>query len=294
VLVSPIDGEGSQVIWFVGESDDEGLCRFVGFSINDHEGIRQVYGHVDVPVDTLPERRMQGHIHNVALQAGSQDGDSASDGAAPSPGLLLHMLETDFDYGRRLVREGQAQNARQDRPVPVEYRLFGPWLWLYDDAQVGASRWQSLGSHDLTGSSVRGDLTRMLGPAGMAGSMGSLAETAVLLSHPAFRGWFAYGEQVFQYATTALRKTPLILGSDMRGDPSALARIYFDRTMVSRLRRRLTTMSEWLWRAGDVRSAELAMRASETLATTSPAEHPFTRRMIELGLRAAGEQLRRM
>ena len=276
-LVSPIDGEGSQVIWFVGEPNQHGLCHFVGFSINDREGIRQVYGHVDVPSDTLPERRLRGHIHNVALQSGSTDEDDRVPGeGTSSPGILLHMLETDFDYGRRLVREGRARNAQQGRPVPVEYRLFGPWLWQYDDAQVGSSRWQGLDK------------------VGAAGPPGSLAETAMLLSHPAFRGWFAYGEQVLQYAVSVLRRTPLIAGSDASGDPAMLARTYFDRPMIARLRYRLAAMSAWLWQAGDARAAGLATLAAETLATMSPAAHPLTRRMIELGLRAAIEQLRHM
>lgn len=276
-LVGPIDGEGSQVIWFIGKPDGRGQCRFAGFSINDHEGIRQVYGHLDVPADTLPERRMRGHIHNIALESGPPDeGEGASDEMTPSPGILVHMLESDFDYGRWLVQEAQARNARQDRPVPVEYRLFGPWLWQYDDAHVGSSRRQSP------------SLARTAGPTG------SLADTAMLLSHPVFRGWFAYGEQVLRHAVSALRRTPLVAGSDAGSDPAALARTYFDRAMIARLRYRLTVMSEWLWQAGDARAAGLAALAAETLAAMSPAEHPFTRRMVELGLRAAIEQLRRM
>ena len=71
-LVGPIDGEGSQVIWFIGEPDEQGLCRFVGFSINDHEGIRQVYGHVDVPADTLPERRSRGTYTTLPSRQGAR------------------------------------------------------------------------------------------------------------------------------------------------------------------------------------------------------------------------------
>ena len=199
------------------------------------------------------------------------------------------MLETDFDYGRRLVREGQARNARQDRPVPVEYRLFGPWLWQYDDAQVASSRWQEPGP-PIYRPGGRPELARSAGR--WSGRWDRWQRRPCLLSHPAFRGWFAYGEQVLQHALSALRQTPLIVGSDAGDDPAVLARAYFDRTMIERLRYRLTTMSEWLWRAGDARSAGLATLAAETLATTSPAEHPFTRRMIELGFRTAVEQLR--
>jgi hypothetical protein len=279
-LVSPIDGEGSQVIWFIGEPNDQGLCRFVGLSINDREGIRQAYGHVDVPTDTLPERRLRGHVHNVALQTGPPDeGERSSGGMARGGGMLLLMLEADFDYGRRLVREGQACNARQGRLLPVEYRLFGPWLWQYDDTQVASSRWQD---------------TRPAGMAGQAGPALPLAETARLLSHPAFRGWFAYGESVLQHAMSLLRRSPLIIGADTGGDVAALARTYFDRATIERLQARLTANSEWLWRAGDAQAAGSAARVAETLGSTSPAEHPFARGMVELGLRAVIEQLRRM
>ena len=286
-LISPIDGEGSQVIWFIAKPDRRGQCRFVGFSINDFEGIRQVYGHLDVPADALPERRMRGHIHNIALESGPPDEDQdPSDQMVPSQGNLLHMLESDFDYGRWLVREAQARNARQDRPVPAEYRLFGPWLWQYDDAQVGPSRQQAP------------SLVHRSGPTR------PLAETAMLLSHPVFRGWFAApwrpggGEHVLRHAASALQRTPLIPGLDAGDDPAALARAYFDRAMIARLRYRLTVMSEWLWQAGDARAARLAALAAETLGIVSPAEHPFTRRMVELGLMAAraqgAEQLRLM
>ena len=195
------------------------------------------------------------------------------------------MLETDFDYGRWLVREGQARNARQDRPVPVEYRLFGPWLWEYDDAQVESSRWKDMGA-----------IGRALavGPIGRPGPTGTLSETARLLSHPAFKGWFAYGEMILEHTVSALRPAPLIIGAQSGSTPATLALTYFDQARIERLRARLTAMSEWLWRAGDARTAGLAALAAETLAMTSPAEHPLTRAMIELGLRTAVEQLQHM
>jgi hypothetical protein len=282
-LVSPMDGEGSQVIWFIKDPDEQGLCRFMGFSINDLEGIRQVYGHVDVPADTLPERRQRGRVHNVALPSGSPDDEQEH---APSQGagdgrLLLHMLETEFDYGRRLVREGQAHNAETDRPVPVEYRLFGSWLWQYDDAHLEASRWQAPGPVSLFGPTA-------------SNAMHSLTETADLLAHPAFRGWVAYGDAVLQYAMSLMRRAPLTVRSQGSSELSTLILSYYNREMIGRLRNRLTAMSEWLWRAGDVRAGSLAGLAAETLEITSPTEHPFTRGMVELGLRAVIAQLRRM
>jgi post-segregation antitoxin (ccd killing protein) len=91
-----------------------------------------------------------------------------------------------------------------------------------------------------------------------------------------------------------LRRSPLIIGADTGGDVAALARTYFDRATIERLQARLTANSEWLWRAGDAQAAGSAARVAETLGSTSPAEHPFARGMVELGLRAVIEQLRRM
>jgi hypothetical protein len=124
--------------------------------------------------------------------------------------------------------------------------------------------------------------------------MRSLNETADLLAHPAFAGWVAYGDVVLQHATSLLRRSPLTVGSQESSKLSNLILRYFDQAMIDRLRDRLKAMSEWLWRAGDVRAGSLTTLAAETLGILSPAEHPFTRGMVELGLRAVIAQLRRM
>jgi hypothetical protein len=274
-LVGPIDGEGNQVIWFLHEPDEQGRCSFLGLTINDQAGINQAYGHHDVPPDILPEVRRQGHVHHVLLQGGRQSGGRALDAGASSdgPGAILHMLESDFEYGRRLVREGQSRNWQVDHLLPAEYRLLGPWLWQYDDAQVDASQRTVPASTD---------------PSSL------LSETNKLLYHPAFRGWFAYGERVIQHAAASLRRMPLATSAQSSDEVTRLAEDYFDEATVERLRTRLTQMSEWLWLGGERRMAELALAAAETLSTTPPEKHPLTRSMVELGLQVILEQLRHM
>jgi hypothetical protein len=294
-LVGPIDGEGNQVIWFLREPDEQGRCSFLGLTINDQAGIRQAYGHHDVPPDILPEKRQRGHVHHVLLQGGPQAGERFPDGGAssggsgrggsspgePSPGMpgrqwqgaILHMLETDFEYGRWLVREGQARNWQVGHPLPAEYRLLGPWLWQYDDARVVASR--------------------PTAPAPAAPAR-LLVETKRLLFHPAFRGWFAYGERVIQHAAALLRRMPLATSAQSSDEVTRLAEAFFDGETVERLQARLIGMSEWLWLGDERRLAELAVAAAETLDTTPPKEHPLARSMVELGLQVILEQLRHM
>jgi len=281
-LAGPIDGEGNQVVWFLQEPDERGRCSFLGLTIDDQAGIKQAYGHHDVPPDILPEKRPQGYVHHVLLQGGPQSGGHASDGGSSSggpgsgrqwQGAILHMLEIDFEYGRRLVWEGQLRNWQVGHPLPAEYRLLGPWLWQYDDALVDASR------PTVPAPAVPARL---------------LAETNELLFHPAFRGWFAYGERVIQHAAALLRRMPLATSAQSSQEVTKLAEDYFDRATVERLQARLAGMSEWLWLGGETRLAELAVAAAETLGTTLPKEHPLARSMVELGLQVILEQLRHM
>jgi hypothetical protein len=146
-------------------------------------------------------------------------------------------------------------------------------LWQYDDAPVDASRPTVPAPTD---------------------SQGLLAETSRLLYHPAFKGWYAYGERVIQHAAVLLRRMPLATSAQSSADVTRLTEDYFDETTVERLRARLVGMSEWLWLGGETRMSELAIAAADTLSTTPPQEHPLARSMVELGLQVILEQLRHM
>ena len=255
-LISPVDGQGSRVIWFIHDADLAGNCAFLGISIREEQGIAQAYGNYQVPVKALPERRHRGYIHSLS----------------PQDELVLYMLEADFDYGRRLVSEGQALNFELGRLLPVEYSLLGTLIWQYDDARVEESRQR------LPMPETRLDL---------------LPETAKLLDHPAFKNWFAYGDQVVQQALTMIKWLPFTVQKNQSSVAIKLAETYFDRPVVSRLQTRLRAMSEWLWRAGEAHLTEVALVAARTVATIPPTSHPFTLRMVELGLRVVIEQLQK-
>ena len=253
-LVSPVDGQGNQVVWFVHDADPTGHCSFMGVSLREQGGIAQAYGNMQVLAAVLPERRPMGYVHPLA----------------PQEGLILHMLEADFDYGRRLVREGQSLNFELGQPPPVEYNLLGTLIWQYDDAHVEESR---------------------EGPPMPQDENGLLPETAILLDHPAFKSWLAHGDQVVQHVLTMIRWLPPALQRNRRAMAIQLAEAYFDGPTIDRQRVRLEAMAEWLWRAGQAHQARVALVAARTIADVPAAVHPFALRMAERGLRAVTEQL---
>lgn len=281
VLVGPVGGQGGRVVWFIRGADAHGDCWFLGVSIAEDKGIEQAYGHPSTPASFLPEQREVGHVHRIVVEPKAPAGaerlapvvrDAEDQASLPHQGesLALHMLETDFDYGRWLVQEGQALNLRLGVPLPVEYRLLGPALWQYDDAGLASSRQQPPVS-----------------------TMRSLVETADLLAYPIFGGWFAHGERVFQVAAAMLKWMPTLFLEGIHSWAERLAEEYYDRTHLDRLRSRLEAMAEWLWRAGEVHLAELALLASATITEVPPAEHPFTVRMMERGLTFVADQLQK-
>ncbi len=273
-LVSPIDGEGNRVVWFIQEAGQQGACRFLGMTISESEGISQAYGRYDVPATGLPGRLPTGHLHRVSLsgatpaRADKQQVPKARSVRQEADPVLL-LLEADLEYGRRLARAGQELTLQQQRPLPVEYRLLGPMLWQYDDADVATGRQRS-GAHGH-----KPDL---------------LPLTADLLAYPAFQGWFVRGDLALRHAEIMMQWMPTVFLEGVHSWAIALARAYFGRATLGQLCVRLGAMEEWLWRAGEIHLAELTACAAATLTTMSPEQHPFTLRMAELGLYAVLEQ----
>jgi hypothetical protein len=264
-LVGPPDGHGYQVVWFIHVPDGRGQRKFLGLSLHESTGIEQAYGHHDIAPDMVPEPRAQGQVHSILLP-GSSDVAQA--------GARLLMLESDVDYGWRLVKEAQARTLSSGRPFPIEYRLMGPWLWRY---KRGESR--------APGEARRTERPSLLGT------------SAGLIYHSAFRGWFAEGEWMLKPAAALLERvrgspaTPgrLRLSADEIAD---LTRRYLEPPMAERLQCRLRGMAEWLERAGERHPAALARAAAQALSDQPPEEHPLARAMVELGLQVIVEQLR--
>jgi hypothetical protein len=277
-LLSPIDGEGNQVVWFISDADERDNCHFLGMSVSDEHGIRQAYGRHSVPAAMLPERRQIGYVHAISIEPetsgiSARSAQDPADRPAPSQGAphaTVYLLETSFDHGRRRVREGQSLSFGCGHPLPAEYRLLGSLLWQYDDAGIDSDRTRIPGS---------------------ASSPGLLQETANLLAHPAFRGWYLHGELVMGHAMSILEWMPAVSLEAVGQWAGVLAEDYFDETMRRQLGTRLEHMAEWLWNAGETHLAELAMVAARSLPQVSPAQHPFTRRMAEMGLGLVASQV---
>jgi hypothetical protein len=272
-LVSPIDGEGNQTVWFIGEANQPGVCRFLGMTISDDQGISQAYGRYDVPAAGLPRRLPMGHLHRIALSGttpAQADEHRVSKGRywRPEADPVLLLLEADLEYGRRLTRAGQESALRQQRPLPVEYRLLGSMLWQYADAAVATGS-PPANAH------IKSDL---------------LPLTADLLSYPAFQGWCVRGDLAVRHAATMMQWMPTVLLEGVRSWAVALAGSYFGPAMLGQLHVRLEAMEEWLGRAGEIHLAELTACAAATVTTMHPEQHPFTLRMAELGLYAILDQ----
>jgi len=273
-LVSPIDGEGVQTVWFIQEADQQGVCRFLGMTISDSQGIAQAYGRYDVPATGLPRRLPMGRLHRISLsgvtpaQAGEHQVPNRRSWRHEADPVLL-LLEADLEYGRRLAQAGQESTLQQQRPLPVEYRLLGSMLWQYGDPAAATGR-PSSGAPES-----KPDL---------------LPVTADLLAYPAFQGWFVRGDLAVRHAATMMQWTPTVFLEGVRSWAVALARAHFGPAALRQLRVRLEAMEEWLWRAGEIHLAELTACVAATVTTTPPEQHPFTLRMAELGLYAVLEQ----
>lgn len=257
-LISPVDGMGSRVVWFIRDAGPDDTSLFLGLSLDDRHGILKAYGSHSVPASALPGRERPGHIHRVPMQ--SVRAPKAAQGA---PTSILHMLEANFDHGRRLVREAQLRTCALGRPLPDTYRLLGMQIWQYDTQAL--DRKQQMPT-DLV---LAADL---------------LPKTANLPYHPFFLGWFVGGEKAARLARQMAAQGAAVDPDILHTFACRLAESYFDRPTCEQMQTRLRAMSEWLWETEQLPLVELAMTAAETVVTIPPARHPLLLSMAELGL----------
>jgi hypothetical protein len=272
-LVSPIDGQGSRIVWFIRGAEAAQHRWFLGLVLHEDEGIAQGYGNYEVPAAALPERRDNGQLHRIPVQVASpleerarEDADrnpAERNPADKNPNAFIYMLETDMDYARQLVQGAQGQHLALGTALPDAYRLMGPLIWQYELAQPVAPQPQ----------------TSDLGHA-----MRLLPETASLPYHPYFRNWFVGGGQVTEIARSLVRLEQFGEREAVRAWAIHLAQNYFDQRLLERMAHRLHDMSQWLRRAEEGQLAELAQAAAETIVRMPPAGHPFVLSMAELGL----------
>ncbi|MBN1937231.1 MAG: hypothetical protein JW934_21405 [Anaerolineae bacterium] len=255
-LVSAPDGEGNRVVWFLRQPDKAGHHLFWGVSTDSNRGIVQAYGNALVPSGVLPPLQPQGYIHSVS----------------PEDGLVMYMLETDLEYGRRIVREGVQRTLALGEQPPVEYLLLGTFIWAYAPDQ------DPIAIPDRPAA----DRTNNL-----------VSESANLLAHPAFQTWFVYGDRVIQKALALMRRSTARPEANMARWTAQLAEDHFDEQTITRLQIQLEASAEWLFRARQTHLAQVAFAAAAALTEIPPNAHPFTLRMAERGIEIVLEQLHR-
>lgn len=253
-LVNPPDGQGNRVVWFFHPNTETGEQFFWSVSLGIDEGILAVYGNAHVLPELLPPAAPRGYIHSLS----------------PEENLTLYMLETDFDYGRRLVRQGARHTVARGQSLPIEYRLLSMSLWSYAlaDEQVALPP------------RLDPDKARAL-----------VDESVTLFDHVAFHSWFAYGSPVIDQAFKLLRRSLVRPQESLGRSAKQLARVYYDAQAVARLQSQLEAGAEWLFIAGEEHLAQVALAAADTLTEIMPDQHPFTLRMAERGIETVIEQL---
>jgi hypothetical protein len=113
-LLSPLNGAGYQVIWFIGQSSLRDHGTLFSVLTRDPDGIVGSFGSTEVPTEALPAPQPAGALHAVAQSADMPP---------------ITFLEAPFDAGRQAVREALELNWQAGTPTPPEYRLLNPLIW---------------------------------------------------------------------------------------------------------------------------------------------------------------------
>jgi hypothetical protein len=274
-LLSPVDGAGAQVVWFVGarnveggdgsvDADVDAGVHGVLFSIlcKDPGGIVASFGSLDVPVGELPPLQALGGTY-VMRQA------------EDAPPIIL--LEVPFEAGRQVVREALELNWASGQAPPMEYRLLNPLIWEVpvEELSGGEGEQKPAAEESPPGAS----------PLAVA----SDAYTAGLLDHPAFATWFWQAPELYDAAQRLGRRHTLAARS---AQVRELAATHFGPELVNLYQRRLAGMARWLSLAFQPEAVVLARQAARRLADGAPAENLFVNRLIGQGLDVAIANLR--
>ncbi|MDY7042480.1 MAG: HEAT repeat domain-containing protein, partial [Chloroflexota bacterium] len=228
-LVSAVDGQGNQSVWFLGQGDGEGTCRLLAAVINYEMGITKSLGDEHAPAHQFPARLPLGTVHEYS----------------PGNAGHLRLLETDFEYGRYLVGEAQKNNAHTGTPTPLVYRLINDFIWSYQ---------------------IPPDVPRRLTPAlAQDGASARLAESGRLLDHPDFATWFVESPAVYDLAAQLRQWRHPQHTTLWREAIHQLVESHFDERVLNAYRTRLLAMAEWLARAGDEETARIVLTAADGL-----------------------------
>ncbi len=251
VFLSPIDGSGAQLIWFICRQPDTTPMALT-ILCQDGAGILAAGDADRRSVGELPPVVPEGEILSL-----------------PQPGLSrpLMLLSVPFDEGRRSVQQAVQQNWRNGQPPPLSYRFFSAQIWQYGPIQ-------DIANPDVADESAlmarHGDLT------------------AALLDHPAFADWFWQAPAVAEAAERLGLRHARAARQQLIAE---LAANVFGAADAAGYQRRLRSMARWLELAREPTIAGLARAAAAQLATQPPAEILLVRRLIGLGLDVAALNL---
>jgi hypothetical protein len=150
-MLSPIDGTGAQLTWFICLPDGQESGSFISILSRDPVGIVTAFGSMEVDAEAMPAAQPEGTLYTFAQ----------SDDMPP-----ISLLEIPFDVGRNVVHRALIQNWNTGHPTPMEYRLLNRSIWNLPFSPDP----RPLPDH------VGNDFLRN--------------QTAALLDHPAFASWF--------------------------------------------------------------------------------------------------------
>ncbi len=156
VLMSPIDGAGAQLLWFVGHAPAEEQAVVLSVVAEDAHGLTSASAVLNAGLVDLPPERPAGHLHRLAVGRRS---------------LSLLLLEAPIEAGRRALQVALARNWESGAPTPLAYRLLNLPIWLAEPADETAPAREAAD-----------------GRPGVVGA-DDFQDTAGLLDHPVFWGW---------------------------------------------------------------------------------------------------------
>ena len=159
-FLSPVDGTGAQVIWFVCQEDDAAGVTAMTIAAGDPAGIVAAFGGADVAATDVPPAVPDGEILSVP-----QLGDRRP----------LMLLSVPFDAGRQAVQNAVQLGWRSDSPPPLLFRFLNDMIWQYGAVEAETE----------VEAEAADDLRRF---------------TAGLLDHPAFAGWFWQAPALYDVA----------------------------------------------------------------------------------------------
>ena len=254
-LLSPVDGTGAQVIWFVGPPHSTGGAVIISILHKDPDGIVASFGSLDVAAEDLPPIQPLGSSYTV-----KQSNDA----------LPLVLLEVPFNVGMQAVRAALELTWAAGREAPMEYRLLNPLIW--DAGESGAADAEE--EPVLVGE----DPARY-----------TSAQIAALLDHPAMATWYWQTLQVYEAAERLGRRPDLALRT---AQVEALITAHFSSELLQSYQRRLHSMARWFMLSAEMKPAALAVAAAAHLGRDLPVHSLFLRRIVGMGLDVAMANLR--